>query len=176
MDNNCVLVKSVLEGCSASVIHVGAFSPNRSIIILKEISITCDANWSSLKHAKSANFPKPIIRNFISTEPLISNNNINLHNSAIIKPQPPTHFQVHIGETPIRIILDRCSDASCISFTLATSLNLPMRSLALNLTSSINGDINSVGYTAASICIGDFRTSQTYIIFERNMAGYQCLL
>ena len=51
-----------------------------------------------------------------------------------------------------------------------------MRSLALNLTSSINGDINSVGYTAASICIGDFRTSQTYIIFERNMAGYQCVL
>ena len=33
-----------------------------------------------------------------------------------------------------------------------------------------------MGYTTASICIGDFRTSQTYIIFERNMAGYQCVL
>ena len=130
MDNNCVLVKSVLEGCSASVIHVSAFTPDRSIIILKEISITCDANWSSVKHAKSANFPKPIIRNFISTEPLRSNNtNNNFHTSTIINP-PPTHFQAHIGKTPIRIIQDRCSDASYISFTLATSLNPPMRSLA----------------------------------------------
>ena len=44
MDNKCVLVNSVLEGCSASVVHVSAFSPNRSSIILKEISIICNAN------------------------------------------------------------------------------------------------------------------------------------
>ena len=44
MDNKCVLVNSVLEGCSASDIHVSAFSPNRSIILSKETSITCNAN------------------------------------------------------------------------------------------------------------------------------------
>ena len=173
--NNCVWVLYVPEGCSASVIHVSALSQSRSIIIL-QISIRCNANCSSLEHAVSANFPEPLVSNFISTEPLRSNNNNNLHNSAIIKLQPPTHFQAHIGKTPIRIIIDHCSDASYISFTLATSLNLPMHSLALNLTSSIKGDINSVGYTATSICIGDFRTSQTFIIFQGNMAGCQCVL
>ena len=80
----------------------------------------------------------PLIRNFISTEPLRSNNSNHRHNPAIIKPQPPAHFQAHMGKTPIRIVLDHCTQDSYLSFILAFSLKPSMLSLAFNLTNSIN--------------------------------------